>query len=78
MPVEGDIILVTEMPEFAMADGELQFVLTSGGRRRVFRISKHRARGAIHLALHLLNEDDRRPCNVRAFERRKKPAPVHS
>ena len=68
----SDIILVTELPTYKMAEGFLQFTIISGDRKRVFRISKHKARSAIHTALRVLSEDDRTPDNVEPIGRRRK------
>lgn len=73
MPATSDIILVTELPEFEMAEGFLQFTLTSGNRTRTFRITRHKARASIHLATRVLDEADREPSNVEAFGGRRRP-----
>lgn len=68
MPTSAsDVILVTEIPDYRMAEGFLEFELTSGTRKRVFRISQHKARSAIHLALRVLAEAAEQPSNVRSF-----------
>lgn len=54
---ETEVILVSEPPEFEIADDRLQFTLTSGGRKRMFSITRHKARNAIHEALRVLDED---------------------
>lgn len=72
----SDVVLVTELPTFEMAEGFLQFSLISGDRRRVFRISQHKARSAIHLALRTLDEAEARPSNVRQMGGRRKPRGV--
>ena len=69
MPDAANIVLVTELPEFCMADGMLQFTLISGKRTHIFRISQHKARSAIHLALRTLDAAAEQPSNVAPLRR---------
>lgn len=69
MPDSSDVVLVTEVPEYTVVDGHLQFTLTSGKRQRVYRISRHKARCALQLCQRVLEDDAGAPSNVRAFKR---------
>lgn len=64
MPDSGDVVLVTQLPEFAIIEGFLQFTLISGSRTHVFRLSKHRGRNACHVCLRVLDQDMARPSNI--------------
>lgn len=70
----SDIILVSEMPQYRIPKddrSQFEFVPTSGDRKRVFRIPKHRAKNAVMAAWKLLREDDEAPSNISPIEPRK-------
>lgn len=75
----SDIILVTELPDFEVVEGFLQFTLVSGSRSRVFRMSPHKARNSCMVALALLDRAERERSNVHAMrDTGKERAPRHS
>lgn len=64
-----DVIEITEHIELAIVDDRLHFTCISGKRSQTYSISFHKARGAAHIAINLLDERQN-ICTVRQLPKR--------
>lgn len=69
---DGDVVLVTELPTFAIVDDHLQFTIVSGSRRRVFRMPRVLGWATANACIDALGEGPP-PDNVKPFKRRDRP-----
>lgn len=65
----GEIVEVTGPIELRIVGDRLHATVDSGGIKRTYALSFHRARNAVQAAAVLLDERERKPSNVRQIRK---------